>query len=118
MIQDRLTEYPIEVLTNSIGKLNKSAKFANNTKFLLPLSLEAKVKKELQFTFQQAGQAVNFGQELIQKIIDRYLSANLEEVDLESIIKQETGTFGFKIKESEPQPPSSEQSPPESRDWF
>lgn len=110
IIQDRLT--------GSFGQLDESAKFANNTKFLLPLSLEAKVKKELQFTFQQAGQAVNFGQELIQKIIDRYLSANLEEVDLESIIKQETGTFGFKIKDSEPQPPSPEQSPPESRDWF
>ena len=104
-IQDRLTD--------RIGfEQNKSAKSTIKKKFLFPLSLEAKVKKDLQSTFQQAGQAVNFGQELVQHIIGKHDEVDLEELKSKPFTKEQEETFGFKTKK----PP--QQSPPENKDWF
>ena len=108
-IQNRLTrniESGQDRATKSIIKKN----------FLFPSSLEAKVKKDLQATFQQAGQAVNLGQELVQQIIGKHDEVDREEVKLESVTKEQEETFGFTKKNSTQQ--SQPQSSPENTEWF
>ena len=80
-------------------------------KFLLPQLIESRVKKDIQFTFQQAGQAVNLGQELVQNIIGKNENIDLE-IESKSAPKQTEETFGFKTKKS------PKKSKPDSQDWF
>lgn len=109
-IQDRLTG------NISQSEQNKSQKSKNNKKFSFPHSLEAKVRKDLQSTFQQAGQAVHFGQELVQNIMGKHDSIDMEQVEAKSFSKEQDEDFGFKTKAS---PPNSQpKSPPEGKDWF
>ena len=105
-IQDRLTDHLLE------SKQERAKKLTIKKNFLFPSSLEAQVKKDLQSTFQQAGQAVNFGQELVQNIMGKHDEVDLEEVKLKSVIKEQEETFGFKTKTS------TQQSQPENKDWF
>lgn len=105
-IQDRLTNNTLA------SEQDQSEKSTIKKKFLFPSSLEAKVKKDIQSTFQQAGQAVNFGQELVQNIIGKHDEVDLEELELKSVTKEQDETFGFKTKKSPPPPP------PEKKDWF
>ena len=105
-IQDRLTDNTLE------SEQNKSKKSTIKKKFLFPSVLETKVKKDLQSTFQQTGQAVNFGQELVQNLIGKQDAVYLEQVESKLVIKEQEETFGFKTKQSE------QQSQPENKDWF
>ena len=110
-----LTEFTIQDRTdNTESERNKAQQLTIKRKFLFPLALEAKVKKDLQSTFQQAGQAVNFGQELVQNIMGKQEEVDLEQVESRPSLEEQEETFGFKTKNSQSQP----QSPPENTDWF
>ena len=105
-IQDKLTDAALE------SEQNKSKESAIKKIFSFPQSIEAKVKKDLQSTFQQAGQAVNLGQELVQNIMGKQEELDLEQIELKSINKDREETFGFKTKKSK------KPSQPESQEWF
>ena len=109
-----ITEFTIQdrISTGTESERNKAQKLTLRKKFLFPLALEAKVKKDLQSKFQQAGQAVNFGQELVQNIIGKQNEVDLEQVESKSAIEEQEETFGFKTKTS------TQQSQPENKDWF
>ena len=105
-IQERLEQYKRRSQQNNSN--NSKVKH----KFLLPQFIESRVKKDIQSTLQQAGQAVNLGQELVQNIIKKNESIELEQVESKSTTKDTEETFGFKTKPSEQKPNS------EPQDWF
>ena len=115
---DNISEFTIQdKLKKDISqpKQQKLSKAKKTKKLSFPHSLEAKVKKDLHSTFQQAGQAVHFGQELVQNIIGKHESDDLESVEAKSFSQKQDENFGFKAKKA---PSSQPKSLPESEDWF
>ena len=104
-IQERWEQSKLKYQPNNINQTQVK------NKFLLNQFIESKVKKDLQFTFKQAEQAVNLGQELVQNIIGKNEPIELEN-KAKSAIKHTEKNFGFKIK------PSPKKSESDNQDWF